>query len=354
MERLPEDLPFALIYTRSQHRIETEQTLEFVLTGCLNQDGAREHIKLTRDPRTSTWSTSAPDNWPIHHLIAQNREVQYIKPLPKEASPVIHCYGEEVFAAAMVAVGDLDAPRAIIICGLNTRSDFDEPYQHFLLDISKTLNTTMLLVAERQNEVRHHDFTGGSRDTSSLQEFERTAKEQSRRAEEAVTARKAQEYYLDIVAHEYRNPISAIVQASELLENSFMRLSEQVDRLDPSTRDESTIEELSSVVLDIKAELREGIDTASAISTAAKHQQTISSDILSASRLAEGLLNISQVDCLVIEEFESVIKLYTAQAEGADIELRLIYGKEITTDLVLRLDPTRLAQIVSFQGYRRF
>jgi hypothetical protein len=160
MGRLPEDLPFALIYTRSQHRIETEETLEFVLTGCLNQEGAREHIKLTRDPKTSTWSTNAPNSWPIHHLIAQDREVQYIKPLPKEASPVIHCYGEQVSAAAMVAIGDLESPRAIIICGLNTRSEFDEPYQNFLLDISKTLNTTMLLVAERQNEVRYYNLKG--------------------------------------------------------------------------------------------------------------------------------------------------------------------------------------------------
>jgi signal transduction histidine kinase len=307
----------------------TDRAITLTRAATVGQAHAPEHIRYFRTAKSSTWTHQAgPETWPILDFLTARDGMLHFEDLPPSLrSQTDRGYGDKVTSAAIVSIGEPALPRAVLICGLNTRSAFDDAYRAFLSTISKTLNTSLLILKELETD-----------------EIRRISQANARRAEESELARKQQETFVDVVHHEIRNPTSAIVQASSLLEGNFLRLQEIVDGIDPA--DFGRVAGLEQALRDMRLELDEGHDTARVVSTAARHQQVISGDILSASKLANGLLNISPIDVLLVETCESIVRLFTVQADAADIELRIIYGKEIAPDLVLRVDPTRLAQII--------
>ena len=209
-----------LIYAVDQH---TSNSVTLKLTGRFGLPegyrGATSVLQLRRDDEASEWVDDSQLPWQIHRLFNSTIELEYLENLPDQ----LVCqsgrgYGDQITSAAMVNIADTTMPRAVLIFGLNSRSAFDEAYRDFLLQIGKTLNSRLLVAKEHEAE-----------------KFERVAKAHMRRAEEAESARKAQEFFVDVVNHEIRSPLGAIVQATDLLESTFIRLLELITKLESNT-----------------------------------------------------------------------------------------------------------------------
>ena len=62
--------------------------------------------------------------------------------------------------------------------------------------------------------------------------------------------------------------------------------------------------------------------------------------------MADGLINVSPIDIVLMDEVQIVVQMFATQAEASGIALTVKFGKEIPPDAVLHLDPTRLSQML--------
>ena len=87
------------------------------------------------------------------------------------------------------------------------------------------------------------------------------------------------------------------------------------------------------------------MEVADSISLAARHQSVIASDILSTSKLHDGLLAIKPIDMALAYEIENIMSVFEIQARASNINLSIVW--ETTSDnICVKADPTRLNQII--------
>jgi signal transduction histidine kinase/PAS domain-containing protein len=152
---------------------------------------------------------------------------------------------------------------------------------------------------------------------------------QARLAAEAKEAKRQQEAFIDVVSHEMRNPLSAIVHCADAIA--------------------STLEEVNAGDLPIAAveALEENAQSADVILQCANHQKRIIDDILTLSKLDSMLLSITPVAVRPRKLIDSIFSIFEAELKSKGIEHSVNSGpsiKELDIDYVY-LDPSRVTQV---------
>ncbi|KAF8241685.1 hypothetical protein K440DRAFT_665193 [Wilcoxina mikolae CBS 423.85] len=153
-------------------------------------------------------------------------------------------------------------------------------------------------------------------------------KEQKERADEALERTKQQERFIDIICHELRNPLSAILQHSELV-------LDVLDGYDNSNHENPL--DFDSIT-----------DSANTIILCTSHQRRIIDDILITSKLDSGLVKVEPVDFSPGKYLETAVSMYKAEAQSKGIEMTFIVEPAYTNlDIQwLKGDPSRVMQIL--------
>jgi signal transduction histidine kinase len=152
----------------------------------------------------------------------------------------------------------------------------------------------------------------------------------SNRLQEALETKRASENFIDMVSHELRNPLSAILQSADSI---ITGLDDKEARKKKDT------------------EMLEGIlEAAQTIILCAQHQKCIVDDILCLSKLDSNLLAITPDKVSPPHLIGKVLKMYEAELARASVQGKLeveqSYYNVMNSQEYAMLDPSRLLQVV--------
>lgn len=152
--------------------------------------------------------------------------------------------------------------------------------------------------------------------------------EEARRKEDALESKRQQEAFVDMVSHEVRNPLSAILLSAE-------EIRESLEKIAPTRT-------LSKEVL------TNNLDAVAIIVQCALHQKRIVDDILCMSKLDSNLLMITPVAVQPTKIVQDTLNMLASEARRACITMKMNIEdsyKDLGVDWVL-LDPSRLKQVL--------
>ncbi|KAL5120426.1 hypothetical protein ACEQ8H_001716 [Pleosporales sp. CAS-2024a] len=152
---------------------------------------------------------------------------------------------------------------------------------------------------------------------------------QTRLAAEAKEAKRQQEAFIDVVSHEMRNPLSAIVHCADAIASA----TEGID--------------LTVMPAEAMEALNENVQSANVILQCANHQKRIIDDILTLSKLDSMLLSITPVAVDPRKLIESIVNMFDAELKSNHIDCRVNTSASLL-DLAIDhvyLDPSRVTQI---------
>ncbi|KAH6530217.1 hypothetical protein HBI81_097810 [Parastagonospora nodorum] len=152
---------------------------------------------------------------------------------------------------------------------------------------------------------------------------------QARLAAEAKEAKRQQEAFIDVVSHEMRNPLSAIVHCADAIASAMDGLK------------------LTDMPTEILESLNENVQSANIILQCANHQKRIIDDILTLSKLDSMLLSITPVPVRPQKLVDSIVSMFGAELKSNSIECKIQPGAslmQLGIDHVY-LDPSRITQV---------
>lgn len=177
---------------------------------------------------------------------------------------------------------------------------------------------------------------------------------QRARAEEAEAAQKVQENFISLIQHETRNPVNAILQGTDVVFSCLQNLENlHQSMLNATNKQGLSVEEsrqelvyISGLAASSASDIKEVHETVGAIAIAARHQAKIAADLLSQSKMQQGLLTLSPFDFVLLKEVDKILKLFAAQARLAQVSTEIQHDDSINELTVVRADPTRFTQII--------
>ncbi|QDS70990.1 hypothetical protein FKW77_007621 [Venturia effusa] len=151
-------------------------------------------------------------------------------------------------------------------------------------------------------------------------------KDQAQRIQDILEAKSQSENFIDMVSHEMRNPLSAIVQSAEFIVSS--------------TRSSDG----TMAVGNCKAIL----ESAEVINLCAQHQKRIVDDLLTMSKLDAKLLLISRENVGPVSILQRMVQMYDGELKSADIETELLVDQSLNDMAIdqVMIDPSRLLQVL--------
>ncbi|KAA8911455.1 hypothetical protein FN846DRAFT_774039 [Sphaerosporella brunnea] len=151
---------------------------------------------------------------------------------------------------------------------------------------------------------------------------------QKERADEALERTRQQERFIDMTCHELRNPLSAILQYSELI----LDIMDAYENEGSGSLDIDTITEASNTII-----------------LCTTHQRRIIDDILVTSKLDSGLVRVEPVDFRPETYLHKSVGMYQADAKAKGVKMSFsVEGSYRELDVQwLKGDPARVMQILS-------
>lgn len=148
------------------------------------------------------------------------------------------------------------------------------------------------------------------------------------RADAAVSTKQKQLEFLDMIAHELRNPLGAIMQSSDFLIEKLVGVDDKNGK--PRVVTDNDVEDLRTIVL------------------CAQHMSRIINDTLNLSKLEGGMLIATNVPTQPLVVLKSVLAMFDAEAKrsGTDLEFAVDPSFDDLKVNWIQTDPSRLAQIV--------
>ncbi|KAJ6261661.1 Hybrid signal transduction histidine kinase K [Drechslerella dactyloides] len=168
--------------------------------------------------------------------------------------------------------------------------------------------------------------------TMNISEQKLREQTQKKRLEEATELKRQQDNFVDIASHEMRNPLSAILQLSDIIISSLQGCNKYYKGCDPQLQEEITA----------------AIDAAQTILLCASHQKRVVDDILTLSKLDSARLMITPVDVQPVAIVNEAMKMFKQECllHEISMELEVDEGyRNLSVDWV-KLDPTRLLQVL--------
>ncbi|KAI1139390.1 hypothetical protein F5Y05DRAFT_403886 [Hypoxylon sp. FL0543] len=163
--------------------------------------------------------------------------------------------------------------------------------------------------------------------------------------EEAIRSKTQQERFMDMISHEIRNPLSAVLHCSEEIIESIKKGSAA---LDYAFRSEAVCDSGKSGRNILKKQINSALDAANTILYCVQHQKQIVDDVLTVSKLDSDLLVVSPIPVQPMALVRSSLKIFDAELKMTDIKLKIVEDDSLSRlglDWVL-LDPNRFLQIV--------
>lgn len=163
--------------------------------------------------------------------------------------------------------------------------------------------------------------------------------------EEAIRSRTQQEHFMDMISHEIRNPLSAVLHCSEEIIESVRKGSEKLNLVleEPRTPDIS-----DPMKKYLKSQISNVLDAANTIVYCVQHQKQIVDDVLTISKLDSDLLMVSPIPMQPMALVRLSLKIFKVELKMTNINLTIVEDSSLSTlgiEWVL-LDPTRFLQIV--------
>lgn len=152
---------------------------------------------------------------------------------------------------------------------------------------------------------------------------------EARKAEDAFEAKRQQEEFIDIVSHEMRNPLAAILMSADSITKSIAEVKER----------EITEARLLSA-------LQSNVDSANTIVKCANHQKRIVDDVLTLSKLQYMMLAITPEPTRVQELVDSTLKMFESELQEKKITATASAEIETNNTDWVSCDPSRLTQII--------
>jgi PAS domain S-box-containing protein len=154
---------------------------------------------------------------------------------------------------------------------------------------------------------------------------------QARLAAEAREAKRQQEAFIDVVSHEMRNPLSAIVHCADEISHSLEDLQSKLAEIP-----EPCLEALS-----------DNVASAKIIMQCANHQKRIIDDVLTLSKLDSMLLSITPTAVRPSKLITSIVSIFDAELKFNKIRSKVIPDHSFARLEIdyLYLDPSRVTQI---------
>ncbi|KAJ3166450.1 hypothetical protein HDU88_003318 [Geranomyces variabilis] len=176
-------------------------------------------------------------------------------------------------------------------------------------------------------------------------------KYQRRRAEEAENLRRQQELFIDMTAHELRNPLNGIYHNADLIHESLEKAQAEVNglRRKHSQISGGTLEQgVEQALARVEADLAQSIEAIETINQCAQHQKNIADDVLQVSKISMNLLRLSHVDYQPRMEIQNIIRMFQTEATAKQISMSLDVSPSYDQLHVnwVRGDPKRLAQVL--------
>lgn len=153
----------------------------------------------------------------------------------------------------------------------------------------------------------------------------------ARAAQEAQEAKRQQSEFFDVISHEVRNPLSAMLQLANSISGS----------LDDHKEDETSGEEYRHII-------QENIEAAKTIIFCAQHQKKILDDVLVLSKMDFMLLTLSPSPMQQLSLVNNAVNMLHATIKEADIEMKIEAHESVANigvDWVM-CDPLRITQIL--------
>ncbi|KAI0179672.1 hypothetical protein GGR52DRAFT_568439 [Hypoxylon sp. FL1284] len=163
--------------------------------------------------------------------------------------------------------------------------------------------------------------------------------------EEAIRLKTQQERFMDMISHEIRNPLSAVLHCSEEIIESIRRSSAILEWV----FDDTTTPNSSGSARDIFVkQISNALEASHTILYCVQHQKRIVDDVLTVSKLDSDLLVVSPIQIQPMALVRSSLKMFDAELKMSDINLKIVEDHSIRSlglEWVL-LDPNRFLQIV--------
>ncbi|KAF2680997.1 autoinducer 2 sensor kinase/phosphatase luxQ [Lentithecium fluviatile CBS 122367] len=154
---------------------------------------------------------------------------------------------------------------------------------------------------------------------------------QARLAAEAREAKRQQEAFIDVVSHEMRNPLSAIVHCADAITSAVEECRAQLADVPPPCLDA----------------LNDNFASANIIMQCANHQKRIIDDILTLSKLDSMLLSITPSAVRPAKLVNSIVNIFEAELKSSNVSYHVNQDPSMARlDIsYLYLDPSRVTQI---------
>jgi signal transduction histidine kinase/CheY-like chemotaxis protein len=170
------------------------------------------------------------------------------------------------------------------------------------------------------------------------------AKGLQERMEEALELKRQQENFIDMISHEIRNPLSAMLHCSDeiiiSLEDSLKALH-KIANASPEGPESRTL----SVPLSL---LRTTQHSARTIVYCIQHQRRVVDDVLTLSKLDSDLLTVSPCAVRPVKLVREALQIFDGQLRTADIKFKMQEDhslRDLGIDWV-ELDPGRVLQVL--------
>lgn len=196
--------------------------------------------------------------------------------------------------------------------------------------------------AERNSDgsIAHLDFW-----VTDISPQKMAAKILTDRMEEAIRNRTQQERFIDMISHEIRNPLSAVLHCGEEIVDSMKQCLAIMDEPHVAGRSGETRNIRRSRIRHL---IENALDAGNTTMYCVQHQKQIVDDVLTLSKLDSDLLVVSPVPVQPMSLMQSLSKIFEPEMRSSDIGLCVVEDESLARHEMswLLLDPNRFLQIV--------
>lgn len=163
--------------------------------------------------------------------------------------------------------------------------------------------------------------------------------------DEAIRLKTHQERFIDMISHEIRNPLSAVLHCGEEVVEAMQKCVDEIQSAPGAIASAAG----NSLALDsLRSHLDGAIDSANTIMYCVQHQKQIVDDVLTLSKLDADLLVVSPIPVQPATLVRTSVKIFEPELKMTGISMTISEDpslKALGVDYVL-LDPNRFLQIV--------
>ncbi|THW96655.1 hypothetical protein D6D15_00851 [Aureobasidium pullulans] len=259
------------------------------------------------------------------------------------------CYGDDALEAVIIpSIYSYGSEvHALLVLGLPPRRPYDDDCANWIHSVhqffANTVTTFKLAEArafdsavKRVAAVRAEQIL-----QAELVVQKREAELQAFSLNEAIEAKRQQEYFIDVTSHEIRNPLGAVILSADSISISLSQIQELVKK---SVSAKLTID--PSSLSELLEGMTESVDT---ITSCSLHQKRITDDILSLSKLDSNLIEICPSSFKLSSFMDSILETFKVETGRANITFGATQDVSIKLHDVewVQADPGRILQVMT-------